>query len=124
VFEAGCSADDAQKEQPMQDPYKPANPYNPSQVGSPSGYQAPGRGGLILTFGILGLVACAIFGICAWVMGKNDLAEMAAGRMDPTEHSLTNTGKILGMVSVILNVVIFGFIALMILVSLITAAAV
>jgi len=95
-----------------QDPNQNPNPYTQQpaayQQQPPGHYMKPGRGGLILAFGLLGLLTCFIFGICAWVMGKNDLEEMAAGRMDPREHSLTNTGKILGMVSVILNIIGFG----------------
>jgi len=65
----------------------------------------PHRGGLILALGILGLVCCFICGIIAWVMGSNDLKEMAAGRMDPSGQGMTNAGKICGMVSVILQIV-------------------
>src|SRR4051812_42109729 len=43
----------------------------------------PHRGGLVLAFGILGLVVCAPFGIAAWIMGNRDLAEMRAGVVDP-----------------------------------------
>jgi len=76
----------------------------------------PHRGGLILAFGILGLVCCFICGIIAWVMGSNDLKEMAAGRMDPAGQGLTQAGKICGIVSVILQIV--GFIIWMLLMSL------
>lgn len=63
------------------------------------------RGGIILALGILGFVCCFICGIIAWVMGKNDLAEMEAGRMDPAGQGLTQAGKICGMVSVVLQIV-------------------
>lgn len=65
----------------------------------------PHRGGLILALGILGLVCCFICGIIAWVMGSNDLKEMAAGRMDPAGQGLTQAGKICGMISVILQII-------------------
>jgi hypothetical protein len=65
----------------------------------------PHRGGIILALGIFGLVCCFICGIIAWVMGSNDLKEMAAGRMDPSGQGMTNAGKICGMVSVILQIV-------------------
>lgn len=68
----------------------------------------PHRGVMILVFGILSLVLCVIFGIVAWVMGSNDLKEMDAGIMDPEGRGLTMAGKIIGMVSVILNVVVIG----------------
>jgi hypothetical protein len=69
--------------------------------------QTPHRGGLILALGILGLVCCFIFGIIAWVMGNNDLREMAAGRMDRSGQGLTQAGKICGMISVILQIIGF-----------------
>jgi hypothetical protein len=65
----------------------------------------PGRGGLILTFGIIGIVFCVFFGIAAWVMGKKDVAEMDAGRMDPADRGLTQAGYIIGMVSCILGII-------------------
>ena len=67
----------------------------------------PHRGGIILALGILGLVCCFICGIIAWVMGNNDLKEMAAGRMDPSGQGMTQAGKICGMISVILQIVGF-----------------
>ena len=79
-------------------------PLGPVQF--PPGYQGmglkPHRGAMILTFGILGLVICAIFGIVAWVMGNGDLREMAAGTMDRTGEGMTRAGKICGMISTIL----------------------
>jgi hypothetical protein len=73
---------------------------------SPTGYpqtaRRPHRGTMILVFGILAWFVCFIFGIMAWVMGNNDLKEMDAGRMDPEGRGLTQAGKILGMINVIL----------------------
>jgi hypothetical protein len=66
---------------------------------------APHRGTMILVFGILGLVCCAVFGIVAAIMGTNDLKEMQAGRMDRSGESLTRVGQILGFVSIGLTVV-------------------
>jgi len=66
----------------------------------------PHRGGIILALGILGIVVCFILGIIAWVMGKNDLNEMDAGIMDPSGRGLTQAGKICGMVSVILQIIV------------------
>lgn len=68
----------------------------------------PHRGVLILILGILGILCCFICGIIAWVMGNNDLREMAAGRMDPSGRGLTQAGKICGMISVILVIVVVG----------------
>ena len=62
----------------------------------------PHHGTLILIFGILGLVICAPLGIAAWVMGSGDLKQMDSGAMDPSGRSLTNAGRILGMIATIL----------------------
>jgi hypothetical protein len=59
----------------------------------------PHRGPVILAFGILGFLVCALFGVAAWVMADNDLKEMDYGYMDPAGRDLTKTGRILGMVS-------------------------
>ena len=70
----------------------------------------PHRGVLILVFGILSFVVCQFFGIAAWMMGTNDLEEMASGLMDPSGRDLTNAGRICGMVAtglLILQVVVF-----------------
>ena len=68
----------------------------------------PHRGGMILALGILGIVICQICGIIAWVMANSDLAEMRAGRMDPSGEGTTNAGKICGIVSVVLLVIGIG----------------
>ncbi len=75
----------------------------------------PHRGVLILVFGILALVVCFIFGIAAWVMGNNDLRAMDAGQMDPEGRSLTQAGKICGMIAAILNLAILGILVFVLL---------
>ena len=74
----------------------------------------PHRGTLILVFGILGLVICAPLGIVAWVMGNGDLKQIDAGAMDPAGRSLTNAGRICGMVATILLAIgiVFAVIAM------------
>ncbi len=79
----------------------PIQPVPGYPVGQP---MRPHRGVMILVFGILGLVCCVIFGIVAWVMGNGDLREMNAGRMDPSGQSLTQAGKICGIISVALAI--------------------
>ncbi len=66
----------------------------------------PHRGGVILALGILGLVVCFICGIIAWIMGNNDLREMAAGTMDLSGRGLTQAGRICGIVSVIIPIAV------------------
>lgn len=61
----------------------------------------PHRGVLILVLGIVSLM----FGITApfaWFLGRQDLAEMDAGRMDPEGRSITQVGTIIGMIVTIL----------------------
>ena len=70
--------------------------------GSPPPMLKPHRGAMVLTLGILGLAVCVICGIIAFVMAKNDLAEMAAGKMDPVGQGMTNAGKICGIISICL----------------------
>lgn len=69
----------------------------------------PHRGTLILVLGILGFLVCFICGIFAWVMGSADLKEMDAGRMDPSGRSLTNAGRIIGIINIILVCVMILF---------------
>ncbi len=99
-------------ENPFADrPERNANPYaSPSApvFGSKS-FARPHRGGLILTFGILGILCCVPFGIAAWVMGASDLSEIRAGRMNPEGESMTRVGMILGIVSV--GIAILGVVA-------------
>lgn len=59
------------------------------------------RGTLILVLGILGLVICAICAPFAWIMGKNDLAEIAAGTMDPAGEGTTKAGMICGIIGTV-----------------------
>ena len=62
----------------------------------------PHRGTLILVLGILSLIVCAPLGIAAWIMGNGDLREIDSGRMDPEGRSLTQAGKVCGMIACIL----------------------
>ena len=65
---------------------------------------APHRGQTIMVLGILSLfMGGLVMGPIAWIMGRNDLAEMDAGRMDPSGRDNTNTGKICGMIATLLH---------------------
>lgn len=79
----------------------------------------PHRGALILVLGLLSFVACGIFtGIPAWIMGNNDLKEIRAGTMDREGETLTNIGRILGMVSCILTLVVLVIYAIVIVIAI------
>ena len=77
----------------------------------------PHRGVTILVFGILGLLACQLLGIAAWVMGNEDLREMDAGWMDPSGRDMTNAGRILGMIGTAMLIIPVIFIVLMLVLS-------
>jgi hypothetical protein len=62
----------------------------------------PHRGTLILILAIFGIILCAPLGIAAWVMGSGDLKEIDAGTMDASGRSITQAGKICGMITTIL----------------------
>jgi hypothetical protein len=65
---------------------------------------APHRGVVILVLGICSFVTnCFVLGIVAWAMGNRDLREMEEGRMDREGLGLTQAGRIVGMVHVILS---------------------
>ncbi|MBC8355525.1 MAG: hypothetical protein H8E66_26400 [Planctomycetes bacterium] len=92
------------------------NPYSPPAAVSPTGRivrpagsaYRPHRGGLILTFGLLGFICCQIFSIVAWVMGHADMKEINAGRMDPAGRGLTQAGMIIGIVGTVLLILVTG----------------
>jgi hypothetical protein len=67
-----------------------------------TGSPRPHRATLILILGIIGVVACMPVGIAAWVMGNTDLTAMDRGEVDPSGRGMTQAGKVLGIVSVVL----------------------
>ncbi|MCU0728153.1 MAG: GYF domain-containing protein [Planctomycetes bacterium] len=87
----------------------PPPPPLPSGMGGgvsgAGGFVEPHRGGAVLVLGILGILVCVICGIVAWVMGNTDLAKMREGRMDRTGEGMTQAGRILGIVSVVLGII-------------------
>lgn len=82
-------------------------------------YLAPHRGGMILTFGILGIIGpwlCTplwFFSILAWIMGHADLKEIREGRMDPEGEGMTKAGWIMGIIGTVL--LVFGVAGCMVL---------
>jgi hypothetical protein len=78
--------------------------------------QKPHRGAAVLTLGILSLLVCAILGPIAWVMGSNDLREMADGRMDRSGEGITRAGRIIGIVATILWICFIAIYAVIIMI--------
>jgi LSD1 subclass zinc finger protein len=68
------------------------------------------RGSLILTLGIVSMLGC-LCPILGWVLGASvvnmanvDLAKMNKGAMDQSGRGLTSTGKICGIIGIIIGV--------------------
>jgi hypothetical protein len=81
---------------PYAAPRAPTGPLPPGALGP---WTQPHRGGLILAFGILGLVVCQLFGLPAWIMGQSDLRAMRQGIIDPEGEAMTMAGMVLGIIS-------------------------
>ena len=116
------------------DPWQSASNYYPIldqpesiAIGNPFGvtvkkeqasgkYHMPHRGGLVLTFGILGCTfICPIFCLLAWVIGSMDILEMDAGRMDEAGYNFTRVGYFMGMAfSLIWILVISAFLLVLV----------
>ena len=116
--------DDEDDEDPDERPRRRRRRRAPSR-----NYGAPHRGGMILAFGLIGILAMGafplgmIFGLMAWIMGNSDMAEIHSGRMDPEGEGMTQAGRIMGIISTILHllgligccgyfVCVFGFVGL------------
>ena len=70
------------------------------------------RGDTIQLLGILSFfLVPLVLGPMAWIMGRSDLREMDAGRMDPAGRGATQTGKTCGMIATIIwgSVAVIGF---------------
>ena len=83
----------------------------------------PHRGVLILVFGILSWVVCVVFGIVAWVMGNGDLRAMREGRMDPSGEGLTQAGRIVGMIHIIISIIAIPVLIILFMIGAFAAAA-
>ena len=96
----------------------------------PRGGLAPHRGGLILAFGIIGMVIlvgctplCIIslpLAIAAWVMANNDLRAIADGKMDPDGETVTRAGKIIGIICCVLSVLLLLLAMVFVVVSIVS----
>jgi DNA-directed RNA polymerase subunit M/transcription elongation factor TFIIS len=79
----------------------------------------PHRGGMVLAFGIISFFVCApIFGPMAMIMGGNDLKKIDAGRMDPEGRSMTQIGRILGIIATVLFVLAILFYCVIIVIAI------
>jgi phage FluMu protein Com len=95
--------------------------YFPQQPAGGTAWLRPHRGGMILSFGIISLVACTTvycsplaFGLSipAWVMANADLRAMREGTMDPSGEGMTQAGRIMAILQIVLTALaIVGLIA-------------
>ncbi|MCU0283296.1 MAG: hypothetical protein MUD13_05255 [Candidatus Nanopelagicales bacterium] len=96
----------------------PAGPgaFPPAFPPGPGGYAMsavkPHRGALVLGLALAGILCCAPLAFVAFFLGRADLAEMDAGRMDPSGRSTTNAGRIVGIVGMGLFLLQLGYLAL------------
>ena len=65
---------------------------------------------VVFVLGLLGLLACQIFGPIAWFMGNKYLAECRELDIEP--DGMATAGRILGIVSTVLMILGFIFIVL------------
>ena len=90
----------------------PASPYTPSTV-SPLGgnYRQNHRGSTVLTLGIFALVCNMMMvpGVMAWIMGRADIKEMDAGRMDPEGRGMTQAGLVMGIIGTVISILAIVF---------------
>jgi hypothetical protein len=78
-----------------------------------------GRGGLILTFGILSLALLGpILGIPAWVMGHRDLKKINAGIISLSQKGTTQSGMVCGIIGTFVSPFMIIFIGIAIAVGL------
>lgn len=68
------------------------------------------NGVLILVLGILSIVGFGCFtGLPAWIMGNSALKDIDAGRADPSERGLVLAGKIMGIISTVITLLLACF---------------
>jgi hypothetical protein len=64
--------------------------------------KASGKATTALILGILGILCCSIVAPVAWVLGSQELKDIAAGRSSAAGEGLAKAGKILGIIGTVL----------------------
>lgn len=105
-----------------QSPYPTAYPpAPPAAYGQAFSAEHP-QGTTILVLGILSLVVCGILGPVAWVMGNKAIKEIDAAGGTATNRSQVNAGRICGIISTVLMVLVIAFYGVMIVVAATSAS--
>jgi hypothetical protein len=60
------------------------------------------KGTIALVLGIIGIVCCGLLGPVAWILGKQELAAIAAGQSPASGEGVAKAGMILGIIATIL----------------------
>ena len=74
----------------------------------PNRYPEASQSTTILVLGIIGIFA-SVLGPIAWIMGRNELEAIDAGRRPPENRGTANAGRILGVIGtafLILNIIV------------------
>lgn len=79
-----------------------STPTPPSPPPPSAPQQKSSKAMVSLVLGILGIVCCGLLAPVAWIMGKNELAAIAAGTAPAENEGLAKAGKILGIIGTIL----------------------
>lgn len=86
-------------------PPPPPPPPPPVYGGAPSSGKASSNAVWALVLGILSWVLCGILAaIPAWIMGKNEIKAIEAGRSDASGKTMATIGMWLGIIQVILAI--------------------
>jgi hypothetical protein len=85
---------------PAQQPYPGQGSYStyPGQWG---GYPEASQGTLALVLGIIGLFAFWPLSPFAWIVGRNEVRGVDAGRRDPANRGLGLAGQIMGIIGTV-----------------------
>ena len=63
-----------------------------------------GQGVVVFVLGILSIVGFGcLTGVPAWIMGNGVLASIDRGESDPSERTMVQVGRVIGMVGTILS---------------------
>lgn len=73
--------------------------------------QSSNKGTIALVLGIVGIVCCGFLGPVAWILGKQELAAIAAGQAPAAGEGIAKAGMILGIIATVL--LAFGFLWLL-----------
>ena len=85
-------------------------PPPPSTPGRP---RQSSNAGWALAMSILGLVCCILFSVPGFVMGRNELRDIDAGLVEPSNRGLALAAQIIGGIGMLL---IVGFVAIILVV--------